>query len=521
MLKPFLFSFIAISLLSVLYFSLSAFHKNKLAYQQGKYIVYAQDSNSESSRVLGISSDRSYGDINYRQQRTNGSPLVFGGAQSPNAEDADAWQLIKNVGVTSVRKDFFLEYSLPGRMTIEDYTSNRDDLSNPKNWQTKNVNIIAKIFSEAKEHNLQNFGIVSYAPPWLTYSGDQYGVPKDWAVYRDIVKKLYVIHRKNLDYLEIWNEPSYEKFLNPKGTNLNRSQAYIEIFKNASKAIREVDSEANDGKKIMIGGPVDHTSTNFEILDAILTDQDAKRSLDFISFHHYGALPPNWQKWRTKLRQYNVENLPIFLTEWNYLSDVKISAPEVIGEKAIPYTASMLINFLNEGIAGANYYSLFPVDREFKNGGHGFLAFYEKTGNKIQLLPQSKTWSLLSNTLSLGKGTSNIYESDSSENISILGFRNSNGEYGAAVANQDAAGKQINLTFKNIPYDNFVTLSAYEASVDADGESLISTTVIPVKNNTVTYIVNAPPNSAVGIIMTGSNRVSYRLRDFIRILYSL
>lgn len=490
---------------------------NKELFNSGKYLVYASD----DSQVLGVTSDSATLTSNYSQVVSTSTPLLFGGAQVPDVNSEQAWELIDKAGVTSVRKDFFLEYSLPNNITLADYISNKNDVSNPARWKTQFIDTTNASFKEAKKRGMKTIGIVSYAPYWLTHNGKQHGVPTNWDVYEDIVKKLYRIHRDDLDYIELWNEPSYRIFLQPEGSGLSREQAYLEIFKHASKAIREVDAEINDGKRIMIGGPVDHKSDNLVMLEELLKDTTSRSNLDFISFHHYDVNPPYVKPWRDLLAKYGSDNLPIFLTEWNFNSDVKVNHPELTANAAIPYTGKMLISFLKDGISAANYYSLFALDRQSKTSGHGYLAFYENANGKVKLLPQGKTWQLLSNTMGLGSGNATIVNTDTSYDVSSTGFINSKGEHGLVVSNTSKSAKQITVNLTDLPFTNYIRVDSYLAAGTNDAEALLSSTVLPINNGNVSYTLLVPEESVVGVIFEQSGQTVYRLDSALRWLYRL
>ncbi len=218
----------------------------KSAYKLGRNIVY------RASDVLGISTDKANVSIDYAKQIATGSPLVFGGAHNPNVEHQDAWNKIAYVGVTNIRKDFFIEDLIPANISLQDYKNNKNNIQDVRNWNQTKINEKISLFKNAKERNLKVIAIVSYAPKWLTYSGKIYGVPSDWDIYEDLVKKTYLLFRDYVDYLEIWNEPNYPAFMDVQKSGLSREEAYYLIFKHAVNAIRSVDNQIKDNKQVIL-----------------------------------------------------------------------------------------------------------------------------------------------------------------------------------------------------------------------------------------------------------------------------
>jgi len=513
------FVIFVLAVTSIVLLSINLFSKYvsaKSSYLSGNYLVYS----GTDSKVLGMTSDSSEINVNFGERTTTSSPLVFGGAQMPDTKGNLVWDLLSEVGMTSVRKDFFLEYSLPN-IPLREYQQNKNGIADPSNWKTTFINGLNDGFKNATKRNMKSIGIVSYAPPWLTHNKTQYGLPVDWATYEDIVKKLYRIHRDNLDYVEIWNEPSYRIFLQPEGSGFDRESAYLQIFSHATKALREVDSQINDGKRIKIGGPIDHKSDSYVMLNKILSDDYAKNNLDFISFHHYGPNPPNFSPWRSILKQSSLSHLPIFVTEWNYSPDVKSNAPELVSTEAIPFTGKILTNFIKEGIGGANYYSIFSLDTQFKTPGHGNLAFYKVENGVTTLLPQSKTWKLLSKTLALGSGEAEIFSTNAQYDVPAVAFKNIKGQYGLSVTNSSTNTEEFVVHLSDMPFSGFVTAEAFVASSLNEGIYPVSSTTIPITLGKSSYTVLAPPQSVIGIVFKQSGQASYRLDTLLRKLYQL
>jgi hypothetical protein len=113
----------------------------------------------------------------------------------------------------------------------------------------KEVGKMKKVFEEARRRGIKVIGIMDYAPRWLTYTRTEYGVPKDWGTYEELVGKAYDLYRPYIDYVEIWNEPNMPNdklFLVPNGSGLTRIKAYEQIYLHAATVIREKDKQINE-----------------------------------------------------------------------------------------------------------------------------------------------------------------------------------------------------------------------------------------------------------------------------------
>lgn len=467
----------------------------KTEYVQGKNVIY------KSNDVLGISTDEVTILVDYSHKIGTGSPLVFGGAHGPKLEHIDAWDKIANSGVTLIRRDFFIEKILPQNITLEDYKNNIGNVQNPEKWNQKEINELKQFYSNARKRNIKVMGIVSYSPKWLTYSNTIYGVPKDWTVYRDIVSKIYRIFRNDVDYLDLWNEPNLNFFLNTKNSNLNAQEAYYQIFLHASSAIRSVDKEINDKKFIPLGAPVSYIPTDTTFLERLLKDKNLSKEIGYVSYHNYEHIKgPSWNKYKEVLKNNNLETIPIFITEWAYSPKMKVKNEFDTGNASIPYTGKILISYLSNNIKGANHSMLQQIVPNSPYGNEGFLGFYYWKNNSAELLPKGKTWTLLSKTLGLGNGDSLIYKVDNSS-IPFLAFINASGKMGLAVSNELNTSIIINVKLVGIASNDNLLTDAYVASVNNDGKKIIGTNNIKKENNEFYLKIVVPALSVTGVLL--------------------
>jgi hypothetical protein len=451
----------------------------------------------EGGKVLGITSDEATVTVDFSKQTTIGSPLIFGGAHAPR--HAKAWDELEEAGLTVVRADYALGWFIPKNITLEQYKQNVNGVQDPKNWNQTELNKLKATFQETKKRNMKTMGILDYSVSWLTTSGTDFGPAKDWAVYEDLVEKSYRLFRSNTDYLEIWNEPDMDVFMNTKNSSYTKQSAYYEIVKHAVPVIRRVDAEINDGKKIKIGIGVTAMPTRTYIFEEVLKDKSLHNQIDFVSYHNYEHIrEPSNVPIKTVLKKYGLERVPIFLTEWSHTTKIKQTDPYILTDQGIPYTGSKFIDFLNMGLGGANYFSLQPLLPESPRGDEGNLGIYSATDDAVTMLPMVKTWQLMSNTLGLGNGESKVYLVDSGvEKVSA--WRNSNQVYGVVVANGGFSAKEFSFTLKNFPYKGDLLLTAYVASKDHNGKEAMGTTIIKAADNSSEFKAVAPANSVVGI----------------------
>lgn len=473
---------------------LQSYHEEKSTYLSGKNVVY------KAGDVLGINSEEFAATVDFSKQKTQGSPLIFGGAHYAKLDHQSAWDQEAAVGITSMRSDFFLDRFLPYKTTLADYINNVNGVQDPANWNQVEIGKIRNAYKEARKRDMKTIGILTYAIKWLTYSNSNYGVPKDWNVYEDLVKKSYTLFRDDIDYLEIWNEPDLDYFLDVKNSGMAKDEAYYQIVKHAVKAIREVDGSKNDGRKMKIGVGVTAMPTSTYILQKVLSDKELINQVNFVSYHNYEHIPePSVNQVKALMTKNGVGQLPIFLTEWAHSPNLKKPDPLVLSDLAIPYAGGKLIDFMNMGLEGANYFALQPIDPYSPRGDEGYLGFYEQKGSQTQLLPIARTWALMSKTLGLGKGKSIVYQSNPDGIKKIAAWKNSDNQYGLVVTNQANTSQIYNLTLYNLPISGKITVNSFVASGDEDGTKQIGSVVIQNDTKSMTVKIVAPANSVVGV----------------------
>ncbi len=457
--------------------------------------------------------------VNFTKPISTGSPLIFGGVHNPSLEQQDAWNKLQEVGITMMRKDFAINWMV-SNTTVEAYKNNVNNIQDIKNWNRLEMEKIKLKFTEAKKRGMKTIGIVDYTPSWLSYDNTVFGVPMDWEVFEDLVGKMYSFYRSELDYVEIWNEPDHKNFLTLGNSNMSREEAYEKIFYYATKAIREVDQKANDGKIILIGGPVNSVPHDTLLLETILANKKTRDMINFISYHNYGTEEPSWNDFKNLLKQYGMENYPIFITEWNYDWSETTDNPSKTSSPAILYTGNKFVSFLKMGVKGANYYSLLPINKSGNEKPVAYLGFYRWENGQATLLPQARTWRILSKQMGLGKGESKIFdvkqESSTekptlvevvkgllgSETFNTIGFRNVDGQYGLAIVNDKASAQLAEVNLENTSFKRFVKVQVYYASAGNEAKASVYEGELIAKNGKLNFAFYIPQESVVGMIFT-------------------
>ncbi len=438
-------------------------------------------------------------DIDFSRQTSTGSPLIFGGSQMPEAEWTDAWDKLEQVGVTLVRKDMFPENSFPVAMTLDDYRNNVNNIQDPANWYLNYVENHNNQFFQAKVRGMKVMGIMSFSPAWLNTCNCTLGYPKDLAVYKDIVKKTYKLYRDNLDYVEIWNEPTYPAFLKLAEGDPPREQAYINMFKAAASAIREADAEINDGRQMPIGGLSAHSPFETGMLQAMIADPLVVDLLDFVTYHNYSqTYEPSWRFYKDVLAQNNLAHAKIYLSEWNYHWDDQSPTPYNGGQESISYTGRKFIEYLKVGIEIAAYHSLYKVDTSKGINGEGTYGFYRWDGATASLLEQAKTWRLMSKSLGLGNGPTQMYASSYGTYFQAAGFTNSAGKRGFVFTNERQFTTTYTIQTQGInPVEKG---HVFIASSNHDGSKAEYEIVPSIAGSLQSWEVTAPPFSVIGLL---------------------
>jgi hypothetical protein len=181
-----------------------------------------------------------------------------------------------------------------------------------------------------QQHHVQILMALTYTPQWASSTPDAKtdsqpgisGVPRDMEDWRNFVRTVGTRYKGRIQQYEIWNEP-------------NRPQSWagdvdtmIAMTRDASSILKEIDP-AN-----MIVAPAPEEEKGLPWLNEFLR-KGGGQYVDVISYHFYvGMNPPESlipliQKVESAMKQYHVEDKPLWNTEAGWLGPNPLPASEL------------------------------------------------------------------------------------------------------------------------------------------------------------------------------------------------
>jgi hypothetical protein len=447
--------------------------------------------------------------INYSSVVNNSvSPLLFGGSNEPwPSQDASVYPQLQSIGVKFERGTIHVDVILPKNITLSDYQNNVNNVQDPNTWDWTALSWA----TNAHSRGIITMANLFQAPAWLTHNGAYNGVPSNWSVWQDIVKKIYTRYQSQLNYIEILNEPG--GFLSIAGSPYTSNAAAADdYYYYTEQAIRSVSTS------VKLGGDADaHVGGSFGDLGTILGDRRlGSNAINFVSYHIYSTNPPNNDQigaMTTLLNNNGRSGLPIFITEWNY--SLKNSAdPHVSGIEAVPFVGASFLEFMQQPqLSGATYFSLLPNNVNLNQyedcNCTSNLAFYHWANNQATLLPQTYAYQVASQDLGLGAGTFKVYSTSVAGITSALGGLNSHGNAVAMLVNDSSSATTTSVSFTNIATSGSHTVAVYTAVANGGttNNGLFPTKVLTGQsftNKSYTISVSLPAYSFVGVTIDGN-----------------
>jgi hypothetical protein len=434
-----------------------------------------------------------------------GTPYVFGACKFPmKAQAADFYPKLKDAGVTFLRADFYFEVIIPAEKcaSVEDYRNNVNGIQDSGKWDYQHLYWI----DDSRKYGFKTFISATYTPTWLSYSGTHKGVPKDWAVWEDIVRKVYARYKGRVDWVETWNEVEYWGDLS--GSPYTSKEDYLaDNFYHTVRAIRLA------GGTIPTGGFA-FAWEHDDMLQRVLVRLEEKygkawteANFNFYSVHRYGSDSGNVDLRNIRLAFENAglnPNKGIFVDEWNYTTDWARRSGELYNAKAIGYTGKTLANFIKSGVNAA-YFSLYPSeavlsDTIYEDGGITMLSFYRTNGSLGTPLPQSYPFKLLSNRLGLGKGIYAVKAVRDQTVIDACCAVNCEGQRVAFIANYYDSPNTVKMTFKGLTGTR-VKITDFYANTWDPACNAYRTITNPVSGGTAEQVIEMVANTCVGLIL--------------------
>ena len=422
--------------------------------------------------------------VDYRNTIGSGHPEIFGGSYFPVIDTALQQQIV-NAGVTLIRGDYRMG-SLVTTSTIDNYKNNVGNVQDSGTWNWTGSISGAQA---ARNAGLKILMIIDYNVSWNSYSGTTEGVPKDWWVFEDIVKKMY--RHFPADMLEVWNEPDINPhFLDLTGSPYTSPEAaYADIYYHAAHAIRSVDVKVPIGGPTMAGGYAGYTGG---WIFSLLTDRSIPNGwINFASYHNYAEGVSEDPTVLNEAQEFR-PGIPVYLTEWN--------ARPCSGNDAttVSYAGMRLSNMMNLGIAGASYYAIDDM-------AHQGCNFYADG----KLLPKARAWRLMSKDLGLGAGPSIIKSTTVSGVTTAVAAINSSGQPVLAVVNHSGDEVSVTVILNNLGLAGSATLRVYRASYDSDdAQNPIEDVTQSVLNNVLSHAISIPPYSLAGLVLSSTSASS-------------
>lgn len=441
--------------------------------------------------------------VDFAADTVKGSPYLFGFNKNPVRAQADVmFPKLADIGMTRIRNTVYLDYLFKGVCnSIEDWNNNTNGCRNPDNWDWDQFWWV----DYAKANGMKISMIFAYAPSFLTYSGNMFGVPKDWGIYEEIIQQVYLRYQDDIDWVEILNEPDASWFMNLTGSGYASIDFVKDSYYHIAKAIREVDED------VVMGG----LSTFEPVTEQILAVMDDPRitpdMLQYGSFHKYSP-----SAGQTDINVFNSAfasratrgfnaNAPIMVTEYN----TSAGNYEERGFTSASWLGLQLTGFIKQGYYAADFYAAFPSyqpiygETDFSNGSvsnFGMYKWNEATGTG-EFLPLGYTFKLLSKSLGLGKGEFQVKETAVEGVDDAFGAVNSDGQRVAFVVNESEETKNIDVILDHVDTgDGEISASAYRVSGWSDGSAEVPVFVSKLGDG-VKASISLPSHSIAGIVL--------------------
>lgn len=472
--------------------------------------------------------------------------------KTPNTDWAPADGTEGSDQPTYVKSDYYYVPTPDGtgenRFTLEGYRTDMDyyeehgeylnGLSNPMNWNTGRL---LRWVKEAKAQGYEVMVMTFQIPEWLSagvVTGTAHtekvcnGAPKDWEVYRDIIKKVYLMLKaEGIDSYEFLNEPHWyvpqggdqrDPQGNPYPAGNRQNLIAADQFYQAIDAIYE--AEGGNKPEIKMGGGADDSwGGSYGVLGTILSEKYEKwfDRIDFISIHKYGERPANQdignQGANSRNAKYWLRNklgrdVPLYLNEYNVSTGQPTN--ETYGYKSTGWHAKNLIDMMVDQYEGGGYYTCYPADVPMDDyeASSGWIergkGMYTWNQGDPYLANFTKTWGMLSVNLGLGKGYFDVKSSAIQGGMTqSVGAVNADGTPVALINNYTAtAYDNTKVIMKNVPFTKGaeVTAKIYPYTYDSDISHFETQTVTVSEDGTAEVLIPVIDGyGTAGIVLDG------------------
>lgn len=428
--------------------------------------------------------------------------LLFGACHSPSyAQSQTILPLFIDAGMNTIRWDFWIESIVPSLSSVEDYYNNVNDCQNPDKWNYTNVELLVL----AKKAGMKTMMIISYCPSWLSYNGKTSGVPKDMAVYTDILRKIYSRYHQYIDYVEFYNEPGY--FFNIENSPYTSvGQALADMYIPCYEVVQSISPGKPMGGLSVVtwsdGGVGGSTNRDF-FADPRINPSN----FNFYSHHVYSDYGIETSKEtvsrvKSELAKFGFGHLPVWFTEWSSSINNPADTITYTGTKSHTFVGKCLVNWMRDGLTGAHHWNYMQAiaiggtEAGANIDGHGMYVWNAtiKTG---YLLPKAYVFKLLSRSLGFGTGENMVLSvTNSVESLVNIGaFKNSEGVCSAVAVNEGTSSVRLDIDVTGL--SGVTRIEQYTVTYTSKGETPVSLNFQSGNNTRVT--VDVPASSVVGI----------------------
>jgi hypothetical protein len=442
--------------------------------------------------------------INFNDTVGVRSPNIFGGAvnELDGASDVDT---LRSVGITYIRRDAYLREILPVT-TVAQYLDDLNDplnpaddtgVTNPANWDWSKYGWVDTYYNKG----ISTMLIMDYNTAWLAANGEPDGVPTNWTVYEDVVKKIYEHFAGKVSWVEAWNEPDSPNFLDITGSGYATNKAaYLAIYEHFAIGIRRASAT------IPLGGPsVASPLVADDWAHSLLTTPGTRDNVNFLTYHYYTHVPDGEgtvSSLKATAAAAGKPNMPVYVTEWNY--DPRYSPPYAMNDDsvdAIPYVGQRLHDFIKLGAAGTGYFAF------NKQSTHS--TFYSLYNNGA-VTPKMATYRLLSQQLGLGDGPFYLKSSSWSNGSALIvagGAVAASGKNVAWAVNvAPSGGDQLTFNLNGLKPGTRYTVDLFEASSFQNASSIRETFSLTTNGaGSASLSFWIPFRSVVGIELTDND----------------
>ncbi|MGG7097961.1 Ig-like domain-containing protein [Clostridium sardiniense] len=443
-------------------------------------------------------------------------------------------------GPDGVKRQFSVEGYKKDMEYYRSHGKYLNGMSNPENWNTDRLMSWVK---KAKEMGFDVMVMTFQIPEWLASGYPLPGAPhtekacnsapKDWEIFRDIVKKVYKMLKPYADYYELLNEPHWYipqggNQLRPDGTpypssnkvNLIAADTMYQAIDAMYEAEIELTGDPNAKPTMKLGGGSDDSwGGEYGVLGTLFSKEyeNWHDRVEFVSIHKYGSRPANQdtsnegansRNLKYWLRDKTGKEMPIFLNEYN----ASTGQPHEYhtGAKSMSYHGRNLIDMMIDGYSGGGYYTCYPSDvpmddyeasKGWVERGKGVYAW---NNGSPTLATFTKTWNLLSKKLGLGDGdfkvkSTEVKNSKISDGIGAINIAGNPIAFLTNYSNEEYGN--ITVKMNNLPFKSGANIKAKVYSMTTSS----SINIKPVEN---TLKVNEDGSVEVTIDSIGANGIS-------------